>query len=52
MKVWLPPTAKVALPGETVMLLRPAALTVSVWLPLVSPVPLAVSFGLPALVSS
>src|SRR5437870_4894838 len=52
LKPCVPRVATVAELGDTVILARAAALTVSVCVPLDAPLALAVSVGLPALVSS
>ena len=51
MKPCVPPVPTVAELGETVMVARAAAVIVSVCVPLVEPVELAVIVGLPAFVS-
>src|SRR5438105_8115552 len=50
--IWVPPTVTEAVPGDTVSVASGPGLTVSVWVPLLIPVALAASVGLPAFVSS
>jgi hypothetical protein len=50
-KVWEPPTVRLALDGDTVIVWSGAAATVSVWVTLVNPLALAVRVAVPAWLS-